>query len=99
MTRTKKDPYAAKHEKHVARNGLTDIRSPLKKSGAGFGNWGLVGDELVDVKDDIHEQAVTEVNKDTKLQLVDSKVFEHLHRRGEQQVMENQNNDLQNGHY
>ncbi|KAI9494553.1 hypothetical protein BDB00DRAFT_818515 [Zychaea mexicana] len=99
MTRSKKDPQVtARHDKHIARNGLTDIRSPLKKSGAGFANWGCLGEELVDVKDDFREQAVADVRRDTKLQLVDSEVFEHMHRRGEQQVTDNQTNGLQNGH-
>ncbi|KAI8136715.1 hypothetical protein BJV82DRAFT_638536 [Fennellomyces sp. T-0311] len=90
MTRSKKDPNAtARHEKHIARNGLTDIRSPLKKSGAGFANWGYLGEELADVKDDLREQTVADASKDTKLQLVDSDVFEHMHRRGEQQVLDN----------
>ncbi|KAI7850809.1 hypothetical protein BDC45DRAFT_517189 [Circinella umbellata] len=98
MTRTKKDPYAVKHEKHIARNGLTDIRSPLKKGGSGGGNWGSLNDQLADVKDDYREQAVAEAKKDTKLQLVDSEVFEHLHRRGEQRVIERQMNNLENDH-
>ena len=31
-------------------------------------------------------------------QLVDSEVFEHLHRRGEQQVIESQTNNPEGGH-
>ncbi|CAG8435204.1 2372_t:CDS:2 [Diversispora eburnea] len=36
------------HEKHFQRGALSDIRSPLKKSGAGNGNWGVLGEEILD---------------------------------------------------
>ncbi|CAG8820300.1 35994_t:CDS:2, partial [Racocetra persica] len=34
------------HEKHFQRGTLTDIRGQPKKSGAGNGNWGVLGDEI-----------------------------------------------------
>ncbi|KAI8081541.1 uncharacterized protein BX664DRAFT_340664 [Halteromyces radiatus] len=49
MTRSKQSVYNNKHERHVARNGLTDIRSPVKKSGGGYGNWGNLTDEIANV--------------------------------------------------
>lgn len=35
------------------RNGLSDIRGPLKKSGAGFANWGCPGEEFADIQEQV----------------------------------------------
>ncbi|RGB26501.1 hypothetical protein C1646_720991 [Rhizophagus diaphanus] len=43
---SKKPNSASVYKKHHQRGTLTDIRGPLKKSGAGNGNWGVVGDEI-----------------------------------------------------
>ncbi|ORY92333.1 hypothetical protein BCR43DRAFT_417338, partial [Syncephalastrum racemosum] len=53
MTRSKDNPWSTRHEKHVARNGLSDIRGPLKKSGAGFANWGCPGEEFADIQEQV----------------------------------------------
>ncbi|KAG0173916.1 hypothetical protein DFQ28_009608 [Apophysomyces sp. BC1034] len=84
MTRSKETTWAGKHERHVSRNGQTDIRCPVKKSGAGFANWGLPGGELADMEDVATQQAASDpVAK--KLQLVDHKTFEDL-RQSDQRV-------------
>ncbi|CAG8436070.1 17161_t:CDS:2 [Funneliformis caledonium] len=47
ITDSKKQHVATPNqEKHHQRGTLTDIRALPKKSGAGNGNWGVVGDEI-----------------------------------------------------
>ncbi|KAI7896439.1 uncharacterized protein EV154DRAFT_492242 [Mucor mucedo] len=75
MTRTKDN--VNRHEKHVARNGQTEIRFGVKKMGAGAANWGVLGEEVLDVQ----EIARTEMDAtvtDTKIKLVDSETFENM---------------------
>ncbi|CAB4476491.1 unnamed protein product [Rhizophagus irregularis] len=43
---SKKQNGTSVYKKHHQRGTLIDIRGPLKKSGAGNGNWGVVGDEI-----------------------------------------------------
>ncbi|CAB4397924.1 unnamed protein product [Rhizophagus irregularis] len=42
----KKQNGTSVYKKHHQRGTLSDIRGPPKKSGAGNGNWGVVGDEI-----------------------------------------------------
>ncbi|CAB4404015.1 unnamed protein product [Rhizophagus irregularis] len=43
---SKKQNGTSVYKKHHQRGTLTDIRGTPKKSGAGNGNWGVVGDEI-----------------------------------------------------
>ncbi|KAI8059984.1 uncharacterized protein B0P05DRAFT_590915 [Gilbertella persicaria] len=37
--------HTKEHDKHLARDGHTEIRYGIKKNGAGKGNWGLLDDQ------------------------------------------------------
>ncbi|RIA80344.1 hypothetical protein C1645_882214 [Glomus cerebriforme] len=43
---SKKQNGTGSYKKHHQRGTLLDIRGTPKKSGAGNGNWGVVGDEM-----------------------------------------------------
>ncbi|KAI8973013.1 hypothetical protein BDB01DRAFT_808370 [Pilobolus umbonatus] len=77
MTRSNHSAYTHRHERHISRNGQTETRS-MKKMGAGVANWGVLGDEVMNV----HEMARTidgvTRNNSSKLSVVDSETFEHM---------------------
>ncbi|CAO3632450.1 unnamed protein product [Cunninghamella blakesleeana] len=73
-----------RHDRHVARNGLTDIRSPIKKAGAGHGNWGTYVD-LEEVYDEDVKRDQVFRETENKLQLVDQETFQSM-RQPEQNV-------------
>ncbi|CAO3595555.1 unnamed protein product [Absidia cylindrospora] len=89
MTRSKVSLHngnTGKQERHFSRSGLNDnVRSPVKKSGAGNSNWGSYVDEIAIVENSHEEQ--NEVHRDDgqKLQLVDEETFQAL-RHPEQNV-------------
>lgn len=66
----------------VYRNGQSEIRFGVKKMGAGAANWGVLGEEVLDVQEIARTEMETSAT-DTKLKLVDSKTFENL--RNEQE--------------
>ncbi|KAI9303617.1 hypothetical protein BJ944DRAFT_268105 [Cunninghamella echinulata] len=84
MTRSTNHTVNSKNERHVARNGLSDIRSPIKKAGAGHGNWGTYVDLEEFAEEDMKDQQVFRENSN-KLQLVDEETFQSL-RQSEQNV-------------
>ncbi|CAO3634615.1 unnamed protein product [Cunninghamella echinulata] len=84
MTRSTNHIVNNKNERHVARNGLSDIRSPIKKAGAGHGNWGTYVDFEEFSEEDMKDQQVFRENSN-KLQLVDEETFQSL-RQSEQNV-------------
>ncbi|SAM04707.1 hypothetical protein [Absidia glauca] len=86
MTRSKDHLQTGKQERHFARNGQNDnVRSPVKKSGAGHANWGSYADEIAIVEDVHAEQTEVSRDNDKKLQLVDKETFQSL-RHPEQNV-------------
>ncbi|KAI8339688.1 hypothetical protein BC941DRAFT_421181 [Chlamydoabsidia padenii] len=86
MTRSKDQLQNGKQERHFARNGLNDnVRSPVKKSGAGHANWGTYADEIAVVEDAHMEYNDVSRDQDQKLQLVDKETFHSL-RHPEQNV-------------
>ncbi|KAL1933007.1 hypothetical protein VTP01DRAFT_8685 [Rhizomucor pusillus] len=84
MTRTKDKSWAMRHEKHLARNGLSDIRGAPKKAGAGFANWGSLEEQIADMQQQSLTDPVLESaspTRDSKLQLVDEEAFYTILRR------------------
>ncbi|CEG84396.1 hypothetical protein RMATCC62417_18205 [Rhizopus microsporus] len=79
MSRSK-DSYYHRHERHVARNGLTEARYGLKKMGAGAANWGVLGDEIPDVQEIARSDLDLPMSNrtSTKLHLVDSDTFNNM---------------------
>ncbi|KAI8647095.1 hypothetical protein BD408DRAFT_358712 [Parasitella parasitica] len=75
-------PHHPRHERHVARNGQSELRYGVKKMGAGAGNWGILGDELPDVEEIARAEFETNSSGQsqygTKLHLVDSETFEYM---------------------
>ncbi|GAN06644.1 hypothetical protein MAM1_0131c06131 [Mucor ambiguus] len=89
MTRSKDSvfSYQHRHERHVARNGQSELRYGVKKMGAGAGNWGVLGDELPDVQEIVRAEIESNSlsgnhhhyhQNGTKLNLVDSETFEYM---------------------
>ncbi|KAI9476093.1 MAG: hypothetical protein EXX96DRAFT_540647 [Benjaminiella poitrasii] len=84
MTRSKDSFFSYRHDRHVARNGQTELRYGIKKMGAGAANWGILGDELPDVQDIVRAEIESSSfpqhrnHTSTKLNLVDSETFEHM---------------------
>ncbi|OAD77432.1 hypothetical protein PHYBLDRAFT_157756 [Phycomyces blakesleeanus NRRL 1555(-)] len=89
MTRTKQSSFGIRHEHHTSRNGLSDVRNLLKKSGGGLANWGMLGEEVMDIEPyetGQHIQFDTTVRgTGNKLQLVDEETFYSM-RHPEQEV-------------
>ncbi|KAI7867101.1 hypothetical protein BDF14DRAFT_1805553 [Spinellus fusiger] len=88
MTRTKESGTHFRHEHHTSRNGISDVRNLVKKSGGGLANWGMLGEEVVDLA--LYETQGTSVDPQVrglghKLKLVDEETFHSL-RHPEQEV-------------
>ncbi|KAI9018642.1 hypothetical protein CLU79DRAFT_759676 [Phycomyces nitens] len=77
MTRTKQASFGIRHEHHTSRNGLSDVRNLLKKSGGGLANWGMLGEEVMDIEPFEQYTQTTATTRATgkKLQLVDEETF------------------------
>ncbi|KAI8367688.1 uncharacterized protein BYT42DRAFT_587123 [Radiomyces spectabilis] len=77
MTRSATNAYVNR-ERRLSRNGLSDLRCPAKKAGAGFANWGAVGDELIDIQEAVLQNNNVDTVKppEAKLQLVDQQTFD-----------------------
>ncbi|KAI9316648.1 hypothetical protein BX666DRAFT_2027481 [Dichotomocladium elegans] len=67
MTRSKKDAIVLnRQDKHLSRNGATDS---IKKAGAGFANWGKLGDEIAEVPEIEFRDQIVDLPQDTKLKV------------------------------
>ncbi|KAF9580481.1 hypothetical protein BGW38_002861 [Lunasporangiospora selenospora] len=81
MTRTRtgdyKDPAAFGHrDRRQPRNGLFDVRAIPKKSGAGTGNWGVLGSEQ-EPDANINDLA-SSPPPDNKIAVIDAEAFSRL---------------------
>ncbi|CAO3671953.1 unnamed protein product [Umbelopsis vinacea] len=85
MGHTKKNPWADKRDRHEQRGDVANVRGDIKKHGAGAGNWGQIGDEVLEDRQvtifDLRKEVILEDGHvNDKLKMLDDKQFTHLRR-------------------
>ncbi|GBC03122.1 hypothetical protein RclHR1_00050030 [Rhizophagus clarus] len=75
MIDNKKLNSASVYKKHHQRGTLTDIRAVPKKSGAGNGNWGVVGDEMNTMEHDLMMTADTKNVQSSHIKIITPEEF------------------------
>ncbi|KAI8581118.1 hypothetical protein K450DRAFT_234717 [Umbelopsis ramanniana AG] len=66
MGHTNNNAWVEKHDRHDQRSDVSNVRGDMKKNGAGAGNWGTLGDEVLEER---KEMAIEPTHSNDKLQV------------------------------